>query len=570
MADRPPLFVRRLRSLWRRAFPAPALHPGQPKGRAARVHGFVDGVAAGEIRGWAVDPEQPNRRVHVVAFSEGQVVAEALADLSRPDLLQAGRGDGRHGFRLRLPPAVLDGETRTIEVRAIAGGAPAPLKRGEVTLAPTPAETPAAGTARPRNELASAAPAEEPAPALVLGLWPGEGQTAAARWTGEVVRLGGIGGVTGLAAAHTVVFAWPDDSIAVEIADLLARSRPLADVLTWDGADALSRRPEARALGVRLGESLAGRFAVRGHVVALAGAPLLQALQAGDARAAELCLAARPELRWAHLPAPLVSGATAGRELVATTPGPAPERLSLAIWPGWSDAAAASLKALLAGAPATGRLEVLVAAAGADQARAIAHAAGSGGSILVHAVDPPAGDTPGGWLAALAAAASGEVVIISQAGIRLTAGAGGLEQIAAWAASTGVGAVTIPIAGGEIPLAGLALKRTGDGWAAISAYSPALDGRSRPVLAAPAAFLAIGRERLAMLGGPAYARLPAGGADLDLGLRLRRLGLANLLLGHLRAEAGPDVLPAGELRGPALAAFDAAELAAASDAYPAP
>ena len=569
MSDRPPLFVRRLRSLWRRAFPARALPGEQPRGRAARAHGFVDGFAGGEIRGWAVDPDRPNRRVHVVALSEGQVIAEALANLLRPDLLQAGRGDGRHGFRLRLPPSLLDGEIRTVEVRAIAGGTPAPLKRGEVTVAAAQAESPSAGNARSEEAPARPAPVEEPAPALVLGLWPGEGQTAAAGWPGEVVRLG-AGDVAGLAAAHTVVFACPGDSIAGATAEILARSRPLADVLTWDGADAPSRRAEARALGVRLGESLNGRFAIRGHVIALAGAPLLQALHAGDARAAELCLAARPELRWAHLPAPLVSGEPPGASPASTAPGPAAERLSLAIWPGWSAEAAASLESLLAGTPAAARVEVLVAADGADQARGIVAATGMAGRIAVHAVDPPAGDTPGGWLAALAAAASGEVAIVCQAGVRLAEGPGSLEQIAAWAGSAGVGAVTIPVAGGETVLAGLALKRTAEGWATVSAFSPGYEGRSRPVLAAPAAFLAIGRERLAMLGGPADARLPAGGADLDLGLRLRRLGLANVLLGQFRAETGADVRPAGPLDGAALAAFDAAELAAAADAYPAP
>ncbi len=557
-----------MRSLWRRAFPPRAIQGEQPRGRAARVHGFVDGFAGGEIRGWAVDPDQPNRRVHVVALSQGQVIAEALADLSRADLLQAGRGDGRHGFRLRLPPSMLDGETRTLEIRAMAGGTPAPLKRGEVTVAPAAPETPSADAALQRDALAPAAPIEEPPPALVLGLWPGEGQAAAADWAGEVVRLG-ADDVANLAAAHTVVFAWPDDNVAWETADLLARSRPLADVLTWDGADAPSRRAEARAVGIRLGETLHGRFAIRGHVLALAGTPLLQALRTGDARAAELCLATRPELRWAHLPAALVSGAAAARDLAPISPGSAPERLSLAIWPGWSEAAAASLESLLARAPAPARLEVLIASAGAHQARALADAARTPGSVPVHAVDPPAEDTPGGWLASLAAAATGDVAIICQAGVRLAGGADSIEQIAAWAGAPGVGAVTIPIAGGSPPLAGLALQRTSRGWAAVSDFSPELEGRSRPVLAAPAAFLAIGRERLAMLGGPADARLPAGGADLDLGLRLRRLGLASVLLGHLRAEADPGVLPAGELGGAALAAFDAAELAAAADAYPA-
>ena len=73
-----------------------------------------------------------------------------------------------------------------------------------------------------------------------------------------------------------------------------------------------------------------------------------------------------------------------------------------------------------------------------------------------------------------------------------------------------------------------------------------------------------------MLGGVADGRLPAGGADLDLGLRLRRLGLASVLLGSLNAEADAVAVLAGELSGAPLAAFDPAELAAAAGAYPPP
>ena len=82
-----------------------------------------------------------------------------------------------------------------------------------------------------------------------------------------------------------------------------------------------------------------------------------------------------------------------------------------------------------------------------------------------------------------------------------------------------------------------------------SAYAAAAEGGSRPVLAAPAAFLAIGRRKLAMLGGPAAERLPAGGVDLDLGLRLRRLGLPSILLGGLEAVADVAPPPAGETQG---------------------
>ena len=571
MADRPPLLLRRLRALWRRVF---------PKARGPRVEGFVDGCVAGEIRGWALDPDQPNRRVHVVAVQGGQVVAEALADIWRPDLVQEGRGDGRHAFRLRLPAALLDGEPRTVEVKAVVGGAAAALNRGEVAIGATPAGDPGGGAARPRDTLGSPATQEEPEPAIILALWPWDGEatipsnaTELRDFGGDVVRLG-RGSVDGavLGAAHTLLFARQGDRIAPETVGLLRRSRPLADVITWDGPDLASRRPEARAVGLRLGETLAGRFAVRGHVLTLAGAPLLEAFAAGDARAAELCLAAHPELRWVHLPARLAWGAApSGERPAPEPPGPVPTRISLAVWPGWSEAAAASLKALLSHSPAGAQLEVLVAAEGADAARTLVEDAGlPAGSVAVRAIDTPAEDTSGSWLAALAAAASGEVAIVCQAGVRIGPQSGLLEQIAAWAASPGVGAVTVPIRRGGGALAGLALARADDGWSLASAFDPALEGLSRPVLAAPAALLAIGRDRLAMLGGVADGRLPGGGADLDLGLRLRRLGLASVLLAGLNAEADAVSALAGELSGAPLAAFDPAELAAAAGAYPPP
>jgi hypothetical protein len=568
-----------------------------------RIEGFVDGCVAGEIRGWAMDRSQPNRRVHVVAVCEGRVVAETLADVSRADLVQDGRGDGRHAFRLRLPAALLDGEPRQVRVQAIAGGASVRLLRGEVEISPPAA--PEASIGRRRQGRAGPAPtvAVGPPP-LMLALWPGVGDEAVtieslralASPALEIVRLG-EGEISdperrfdSLAAAHTVIFAHPGDRIDAATAGLVGASRPLADVLTWDGPDAASRRPEARALGLLLGESLGGVFALRGHVLALAGAPLLQALAAGDLRRAELVLAARPELRWAHLPGRLTTGERHGAgpldrssaegldayrwaDPQAGRPGRlipryTPDRLSLAIWPDWSADAELSLAALLDQAPPDLQIEVLVSAAGAEEARGRIKAPAA---VSVRAVDAPAAGTPGAWLNVLAGAASGEVVVICQAGVRLGDAPVGLEEISAWASAPTTGAATVPIRSGHgVPLSGLALGRTEAGWSADSAFAAELDGRSRPVLAAPAAFLAIGRDKLAMLGGVDSDRLPAGAADLDLGLRLRRIGLPCVLVGGLAAEAGTGVGLAGRASGAALAAFDAAELAAAADAYPAP
>lgn len=99
--------------------------------RKGKVEGFVDNIAANEVMGWAWDPHEPNRRVHIVALNEGKIVAEALADLPRGDLASAGKGDGRHGFRLRLPNG-LAGLAVTVE--AVARPRNQLLQRGQLRV----------------------------------------------------------------------------------------------------------------------------------------------------------------------------------------------------------------------------------------------------------------------------------------------------------------------------------------------------------------------------------------------------------------------------------------------------
>ena len=589
MSGSPPLLIRRLRAILRR------LGPG-----GGQAEGFVDGHLAGEIRGWAMNPREPGRRVHVVAISDGRVVAEALADQLRTDLVQDGRGDGRHAFRLRLPASLLDGERRLVQVRAMIGGKALRLLRGEVEIEPAAA---AQASGSPQGRAAGhpgAAIMEAPLARLSLALWPSDDPDARppSDWGalgmtgGRLVRLGQPGAaIADLATAHTVVFARAGDRLDPRASVLLVRSRPLSDVVTWDGPEEASRRPEARPLGVLLGETLGGAFALRGHVFALMGESFAEALLKGDIRRAELLLAARPELRWVHLPGPVMEGGArdsgpasmeglegfrwaepAGGRPARLVPKASLGLLTIAIWPGWGPGAEASLRSLLAQAPAGVAVEVLAPAGGADRARGAVQALGddAASGVTVRAVDTPQHGTPGAWLAALAAAASGEVVIICQAGVILGSDAGALEEIVAWASSPMTGAVTVPIRRANAPpLAGLALARAADGWSARSAHIAAEEGRSRPVLAAPAAFLAISRSKLARLGEPAAERLPAGGVDLDLGLRLRRLGLPCVLLGGIEAQAGPPPPPAGEIAGAPLAAFDPDELAAAAAAFPA-
>ena len=535
--------------------------------------------------------------MHVVAISDGRVVAEALADLLRTDLVQDGRGDGRHAFRLKLPAALLDGERRRVQVRAMIGGKAVRLLRGEVEIEPADVAAIGAGPRGPASAGQATAAIEAPPAPLSLALWPSNDPDARppSDWGvlgatgGRLLRLGQPGlSIADLSAAHTVVFARAGDRLDPRISVLLLRSRPLSDVVTWDGSTEASRRPEARALGVLLGETLGGAFALRGHVFGLMGERFAQILVGGDIRSAELLLAARPDLRWTHLPGPVTEGDAraggpasmqnldgfrwvepAGGHPARLVPEASLGLITIAIWPAWGPGAEASLRSLLTQAPSGAAVEILAPAGGADRARTLVRSLARD-AVTVRAVDTPQHGTPGAWLRALAAAASGEVVVVCQAGVSLRDDPGALPEIAAWAASPLTGAVTVPIrrANGQ-PLAGLALERSAEGWSARSAHALAEEGRSRPVLAAPAAFLAISRDKLARLGEPAAERLPAGGVDLDLGLRLRRLGLPSVLLGGLGAEAGPSPPPAGEMTGAPFAAFDPEELAAAAAAFPA-
>lgn len=598
------LLTRRLRALGRRL--------SQGAGRLIGlgcIEGFVDGCVAGEIRGWAMDPRQPNRRVHVLALCEGRVVAEALADLSRMDLIQDGRGDGRHAFRLRLPPALLDGSPRNVRIEAVAGGPRTRLLRGEIAInvpddggeGPRPAVQIDAMGARPASVLLASEP---PAPMLVV--W-GEGDQAAFASTRasaeaqsgpafEVIEIRGRGETqdetlaSRLASAHAVAFARAGDALDPALAQVLTRTNPLGDVITWDGADGASRRPEARALGVLLGESLGGAFAVRGHALSAGGRPLIESVLDGDIRRLEALLAARPELRWRHVPVQLTRRAEAAakpqpeaadaaappgyrRRSGGLVPDGTPGRWSVGLWPQWSPAAERSLRALLALAPPTVEIEALVDAAGVravqDRLEQLAPKLGPG-RLSARALDAPPRAGAGGWMQAIGAAATGELVLICQAGVTLEANADALEDLACWTLSPLVGAVTPEMRSQEATLAGLAVARRSTGWATRSAYEPALAGRRRPVLGAPAAMLAISRAKLAALGGLGGDRLDGACADLWLALRLRRGGAASLLVGDLSASWTLPGSLAGEADGAALAAFEAEELAGAACAYPAP
>jgi hypothetical protein len=294
-------------------------------------------------------------------------------------------------------------------------------------------------------------------------------------------------------------------------------------------------------------------------------------LATGGVRGLEVALARASGVRWAHLPSVLSTRAptTAAppRFDALSAPG-RPRRISFGVWPRWTDASLTSLSSLLAQVGDC-QAEVLVPADAvtASLEREI-QALAPGASVGVRPVDLPVHDRMGAWHRALSEAATGEVVVLCRAGVTLDQAAGGLGEMASWALSPLVGAVTGEVAAGDQTLAGLALQPSRNGWRIVSAFDPAQQGASRPVLAAQAALLAVERGKLAAVGGIDAHRLTDGGTGFDLGLRLRRAGYANVLLGRIKGQADSRLLKRDA--SPALALHDLGELAGAAAAYPAP
>jgi tetratricopeptide (TPR) repeat protein len=104
-----------------RDVPARALSAAEPAGEAGSATGHFDLIADDHAEGWVWYPEQPGRRALVEIVHGERVVATGTADLPRGDLADAGIGDGRHRFKIKLPLSLRDGLTRTLFAR-VAGG----------------------------------------------------------------------------------------------------------------------------------------------------------------------------------------------------------------------------------------------------------------------------------------------------------------------------------------------------------------------------------------------------------------------------------------------------------------
>ena len=96
------------------------------------IVGVVDVVSPMSASGWAYLDDAPQRHLKVQALLDGAIVGEAFASDHRPDLAEAGVGEGDHAFEVLFEPALDQRALGGLIVRAVADtGESEPLPLGE-------------------------------------------------------------------------------------------------------------------------------------------------------------------------------------------------------------------------------------------------------------------------------------------------------------------------------------------------------------------------------------------------------------------------------------------------------
>ncbi|RRB07611.1 putative Ig domain-containing protein [Larkinella rosea] len=79
--------------------------------------GFVNGADCGSFRGWAWDRGKPNTVFSVQILDGPNVIGTLAAGDFRQDLLDAGKGNGKHAFRFTIPDNLKDGLAHNLSAR---------------------------------------------------------------------------------------------------------------------------------------------------------------------------------------------------------------------------------------------------------------------------------------------------------------------------------------------------------------------------------------------------------------------------------------------------------------------
>lgn len=109
------------------------------------IYGHFDRLAGRHVAGWAYNRAMPDQRLTVRVLVDGVEQAAAIADQYRPDLEDAGIGDGAHAFTLVLPPQAMDGKPHQLVVEVEGApllGTPVDVVLPNLHYSPLPAPNP--------------------------------------------------------------------------------------------------------------------------------------------------------------------------------------------------------------------------------------------------------------------------------------------------------------------------------------------------------------------------------------------------------------------------------------------
>jgi hypothetical protein len=86
------------------------------------LRSFLDEANRHRVAGWVQDEHQPDAPLTLLILVDGALAARVLANRYRPDLADAGIGDGRHGFRFEFPQSLSAHEPHVVRVCREADG----------------------------------------------------------------------------------------------------------------------------------------------------------------------------------------------------------------------------------------------------------------------------------------------------------------------------------------------------------------------------------------------------------------------------------------------------------------
>lgn len=93
-----------------------------PAAPGGSYDGYIYGADCGSFRGWAWDRNKPNEVVSVDIFDGMTLLGTLPAGYFRQDLLDNGKGDGKHAFHYQLPNSLKDGMPHSLSARVNGSG----------------------------------------------------------------------------------------------------------------------------------------------------------------------------------------------------------------------------------------------------------------------------------------------------------------------------------------------------------------------------------------------------------------------------------------------------------------